>query len=261
MGLGPDAEGREAGSRKCDVRSLVGIAKSHCLDSSLIKDIGIPVKSRLFHRDKSAVQGKHLRVLKIDPLAGLIDQHVGNLCSLLISVKADKIIRLFVTRICRAVESRMSADGKIQRLRIGRILYAPLHSHLAALQAVCDGQFKGERILCPALFIVAEAEGDRIRCLFDQGEIHVPGKAMLAHRITLSLVAVKAFVHLADKGKQYRCMPVPVGGVSLPHDFVLSDLIINAAQLRTMRGDRDLQKLILDDMHFISHGFPPSLMI
>ena len=197
---------------------------------------------------------KPVGMFEVNTLAGLIDQNIGDRFCIFIAVKTDEIIRFRCTGIRRAVEGRMSADREIQRLRVGRILHAPFDCHGAALQAVGDGQFKCEGVFGPALFIVTQAESDRIRCLPDQCEFHIACKSMLSHGITLSLVAVEAFIYLSDKRKQYRRVPVPVSRIRLPDDLMLLFLVENAAELCPVRRDRNLQEFIFDDMHFISHG-------
>ena len=198
-------------------------------------------------------------MFEIDTLAGLIDQDIRDPGCILITVKADEIIRLFVFRVRGAVKGRMTSNGEIQGFRIGRVSDLPLHSHRAPLQAMCDGQLKSKGIFRTALLIVTEAESDRILSLVNKGKVHIAGKSVLSHRVTLPFVTIDTFVHLTHKRKEHRCMPVPVGRIRLPHDFVLLNLVINTAQLRPVRRDRDLQELILDHMHFTSHGFPPSL--
>ena len=52
------------------------------------------------------------------------------------------------------------------------------------------GKLEGKRIFCQGLLIGPQAEPDLPLLFGHQLELHIPGKAMLAHRILLPLIGV-----------------------------------------------------------------------
>ena len=148
-------------------------------------------------------------------------------------IKTDLIIRLFLSRLNRTIERRMSAYGKRQLL-IRRILHLPDHLCSAAAQPVSDLQHKRIWILCESLLRRVKYKPQCILCFTFQFEFHVPCKPVLSHGKGMSLRAEFLIVHCSHKGKQNRRRPSPKLGICLPHVLRLCILTHKRLQFSTM---------------------------
>ena len=113
-----------------------------------------------------------------------------------------------------------------------RVPHRPANLHRVGLDAIGNFQFKPIRVCFQLAF--ANHPHSPATHLF---KLPVAGKAMLFHGASLAVDTHSILKRFAHRGKQYRCMTVPVGGIAIPQ--VLPSRLLQAQQLCPVGRDLD----------------------